>query len=820
MEKRKEYVLVFNILRYLIKNKISKMNIYDLMNNVLKIDFSNIKLERYNIDQVLKCDDYVYLRIKDIEAFEKIPYFLAHYYRLKNNNLEELLFTLQVYCERCNDELYLREHICYIMSLIFAIDFKSNSFEDDYYIAQFVYNYLSIESIVNVSLNEFQIINFFENENINTLIDNENILKLFTLKGITTFLELSQASIGYKLLAFLSNYIQSKKILENYTITAFSAFNERLKSYLFKLTPREEQVIFLRNGLDGTTKTLEEIGELFNVTRERIRQIEKKALKRLLTPSVALQDEELLKIYFKQLLNGNDYIKLDTINEYFGESANIFIGYLLIFNMCEKYERYGVITKNKSNINVIMDTILGSFDNVYSIEQYEQQSEFNKKVINSEYYFNGQAYFKNYRNKSEIIVQILKNNFNNQFNSRNDDLEKINNILEQYYVKEKMNKHNFISILDRMGYYNIGNGIYKKSEDFPIIPNDLLNNIVDYINSYDNAVLYSLVYDHFKDDLEFLGIDNTQYFKSVIDIILKDEFNASKAYIYKKTSSINAIKYMLNTFHSFDGVFELRDVIEKLPQYSIISLKLNIERELKKKLLIVGYNKYIYANNVAISKEVSQQLLHIIEDKIEENNGVITINQLYVELYYNYSDILVKLDIFNDAYSLFSLGRYLFGGKFNFRRPWIFDSSYENMNLIVILNKNLSKYNEISFDDIRDEFNKYGLVNRLSRMELLDILSEVFILVDENRFINLKNFSLSATMIDDIRLTLNLYLRREKELDSSVFSSYNLFPKLKYRWNKSLLLGIIKVYLNSEYESVKTTTSGDLNYVVRRLINE
>ena len=55
---------------------------------------------------------------------------------------------------------------------------------------------------------------------------------------------------------------------------------------LLELTDREEKVLRLRFGLDdGRTRTLEEVGREFNVTRERIRQIEAKALRKLKHPS-------------------------------------------------------------------------------------------------------------------------------------------------------------------------------------------------------------------------------------------------------------------------------------------------------------------------------------------------------------------------------------------------------------------------------------------------------------------------------------------------------------------------------------------------------
>ena len=67
---------------------------------------------------------------------------------------------------------------------------------------------------------------------------------------------------------------------------SYTLLREQLCEVLHTLTPREEHVLKLRFGLeDGRTRTLEEVGEVFNITRERIRQIEAKALRKLRHPS-------------------------------------------------------------------------------------------------------------------------------------------------------------------------------------------------------------------------------------------------------------------------------------------------------------------------------------------------------------------------------------------------------------------------------------------------------------------------------------------------------------------------------------------------------
>ena len=67
---------------------------------------------------------------------------------------------------------------------------------------------------------------------------------------------------------------------------SYTLLKEQLVEVLGTLTKREEKVLRLRFGIeDGRTRTLEEVGREFNVTRERIRQIEAKALRKLRHPS-------------------------------------------------------------------------------------------------------------------------------------------------------------------------------------------------------------------------------------------------------------------------------------------------------------------------------------------------------------------------------------------------------------------------------------------------------------------------------------------------------------------------------------------------------
>ena len=84
----------------------------------------------------------------------------------------------------------------------------------------------------------------------------------------------------------LGNSIEDRNALPPVDAASKQLLKEQIEDVLYTLTPREQRVLQLRFGLeDGRSRTLEEVGKEFNVTRERIRQIEAKALRKLRHPS-------------------------------------------------------------------------------------------------------------------------------------------------------------------------------------------------------------------------------------------------------------------------------------------------------------------------------------------------------------------------------------------------------------------------------------------------------------------------------------------------------------------------------------------------------
>ena len=95
-----------------------------------------------------------------------------------------------------------------------------------------------------------------------------------------------ETPIGEEEDSHLGDFIPDEDASEPSELASFSLLREQLEEVLDTLTPREKKVLELRFGMaDGHSRTLEEVGKEFNVTRERIRQIEAKALRKLRHPS-------------------------------------------------------------------------------------------------------------------------------------------------------------------------------------------------------------------------------------------------------------------------------------------------------------------------------------------------------------------------------------------------------------------------------------------------------------------------------------------------------------------------------------------------------
>lgn len=104
-----------------------------------------------------------------------------------------------------------------------------------------------------------------------------------------------QTPIGDEGDTHFGDFIEDKKAVSPANATLQSMLKDEIESILKTLDERERKILELRFGIvDGTTRTLEEVGSEFNVTRERVRQIESKALRKLRHPTRSRRIKQFL----------------------------------------------------------------------------------------------------------------------------------------------------------------------------------------------------------------------------------------------------------------------------------------------------------------------------------------------------------------------------------------------------------------------------------------------------------------------------------------------------------------------------------------------
>ena len=119
--------------------------------------------------------------------------------------------------------------------------------------------------------------------------------RIKAVKGVAREPISLETPIGEEEDSILGDFIEDKDVENPSTTSAFRLLQEQLQQVLSTLPEREQEVLRMRFGLeDGYSLTLEEVGLHFNVTRERIRQIEAKALRRLRHPKRSMRLKDYL----------------------------------------------------------------------------------------------------------------------------------------------------------------------------------------------------------------------------------------------------------------------------------------------------------------------------------------------------------------------------------------------------------------------------------------------------------------------------------------------------------------------------------------------
>lgn len=225
---------------------------------------------------------------------------------------------------------------------------------------------------------------------------------------------------------------------------------------------------------------------------------------------------------------------------------------------------------------------------------------------------------------------------------------------------------------------------------------------------------------------------------------------------------------------------------------------------------------YLWLEN----NKVEQDFLVILEKELNFlfNNLKTTIvvsNKLYGRLSMLYRENLLLLGEMNNSSGLFKICSTLLNKKFFFNEPYISKYPIANLTNDQIICSYAYSLEDFTIGDLNNYVDKMHLKKLDNYLGFIIDSSEDYVQVDIDRLVSKAIFKLDDHTIEAVKKELNFYINSFGRLDSEKYSGFISLPKLRYEWNKYLLIGLIRSYLSNEFEIEYTANNyKKLSYII------
>lgn len=348
-------------------------------------------------------------------------------------------------------------------------------------------------------------------------------------------------------------------------------------------------------------RSLKDIGDELNLTRERIRQIENKCIQKLLKNSKEI--EKILSCFYKEIKQESvNFITLEELLNYV-ENEQL-IKYLITIMNSQQLnirfnEEYEIIYNNKEiSIEQILDEARNKLKDIVSIVDSEECDKVQKYILNNDYkIYQEKIFVRKGINVSAIYINEIRENFSNGYSIGSmDDYNKLILLLtEKYGEIEIPSMHSIQAMIERADFIQIDRGTYKAREYTANLSEKIVEEIIGFIIQNSPVIPYNLIFEKFRVVLEKTGINNRFYLKGVLDEKLPEEFNTSRDFINTNTNdSITLYDIMPKIFKEFDAEFTIEDIKEKMPGLYDYNYENYIRAEEENGLIRVAPKTYIY----------------------------------------------------------------------------------------------------------------------------------------------------------------------------------------------------------------------------------
>lgn len=790
-----------NCLNYISENNES------ISDELIAENIENGKVDLSFIKELITTQKFSKMQQRFVEMKHRIKYYSKY-------TKEELIEMFLKYTE--NNILSYMD----IALVLNELNKKIRMINNDVFLIKYVFYHdsdlcFSLEKLLNDMPNELR------NTELNTIIESKFTAKLLKVKKLETFSDIQNLNIELLYLIFLEDIEKLSCISETYLyiINDIESFHRKIEDMIWK--PNEIFVIDKRYSIDGINQTLEEIGNQLNLTRERARQIISKAVDKL-----KKNKDKFLKIIgtlFDIYKTDDNLLQLEELIKYLGEkNVKYYLAILLdkeinsetLINYDEEFK----VIYYENNLSEVIDTKILLLDNVIFFTDLQNYTIFEQQIIESKYRRKDTYYIKTNVNKSLIYCGIIDELFPNGCRIHDDNnIALINKrYYEIYGIDETIDGKILGSYVDRENYCMIDFGTFVNRNSVPIIDDEFKALIINYIYIY-KSVYYSQIFEKFKEKFQEYNITNWYYVKGIIDNFSGHELESKKAYIQIKDSNSTPVEEICQFVKKQEYIFSMKQIKDKFPgikSYMIYNVLYSMEN-----LVFLSKEKYVWIDKIKLSLEDTNLIKENIEFLFNSlKTKIISAKKLYSRMRILYSDFCEKNVFIFDDYSLFSILKIIFKDSYYFYRPLIGKEKINSNSSRGVIMNYLEDYDTVKVDSIAKYIQKMN-IRYLTTDEIFETTSEQFLQIDSEIIVRKEIASINKFELEAISKSIKLHIYNYGSCYISEISSYVNYPNIKYKWNKYLLLGIVRSYLKDEYSIIQTNKSNNylnLEFEIRR----
>lgn len=674
--------------------------------------------------------------------------------------------------------------------------------------------------------------NFLTNNipKINNVYTNMTLNDIFKLNDIDTDIlfknqiitldDLMSCSLYFILLVFS---LQIQNLINN--INEWTKSTEDVINKVFiKIDSKALDILIKRNGYITDNKlALEEIGTEYALTRERIRQIESKSLQKI--SKNAGKIEHILKsIFHNELNNQNRYItRVQIIKKYDLDVANKILLLYEYGNLSIQYDsKYNIIyDKTIDNIEEMINNNLEEIGIVADYYETKDADEFLQKILKNYYKkIDDNLYIRSGFRTRDLYLDIADEYFPNGYRvGEDEDYNKLIEIArDKYKIDEEIpSKHSIEAMVGRSDFVQVDRGTYLPEKYCVELPEQLVDKILNYI-SENNLVYYRSIYEKFNRELLELGINNHYYLKGCIDKKLSEDMVSKRDYIVNGNQDISPVDELVNLMKSFDYEFTLTDLKLKFPGIKDYTLYSVLYNEIDNGLVFISSYEFIYISKLKIDNNTKVELKEFIDNQFHLlNSDLISSKKIYARLLLTNKDLYKKLNLKNGHFQLFSMIKILYP-EFYYHRPFIsMEDTTVNTNYSVIRN-HVEKHEKFNIKTVQDYQRKMNITGIYNYLQFIEDMSDDYVQIDISTMLKRDKLDISLPELENIKKSVDLILNNFSVINTENFKGYSLLPKIRYGWNKYLLIGILRTFYSDEYEIVNTGNKySNTDFEVRRL---